>query len=469
MDGLSVAFLSWLLASTVLGASSGTAMTSRLRRKRLDALCTPRGPGTPLVGENERRHNAGLARHRKLRQIALPRADGAAASAEISPGPNRGAAARPNWQRYWYLPVFAVYLGIVGVTVAHHEPWLDEAQAWLIARDAAWSDLFCTIPRYEGSPGLWHLLLTLPARCGLPYASLNVIAAAFSAGGVLLLLACSPLPKLLTAMVPFTFFLVYQNAVVARSYALMPLLLFAAAAAYPNRLRRPFLYVVPLGFLAHVSAHGLLISAGLVGLLSIEVLYGWWRNRGRLPLRRAALAVGLFGLVALGAAWQVRPVADHLGGLGYEYPLWPRIQFAGERLSGAFTDAYVPSAAVLVASLAWFWYARALAVYAVPMAAVLAALRDRSLLLSSRTGALLDLALCPLDQFPECRRDGKPECTSGRRAATALDRPCGGRVRRSSLLGRGKHPQGSARELFGRQGPGRIPQTRRPRFQTDRV
>jgi tetratricopeptide (TPR) repeat protein len=347
-------------------------MTSRLRKEQIDAPSTSRGPGKPLVGEHQRRQNAGPARRRKTKPIARPKADGTAAVAEVSPEPNMEAAARPTWQRYWYLSVFAVYLGIVGVTVAHHEPWLDEAQAWLIARDAAWSDLFCTLPRYEGSPILWHLILTLPARCGLPYASLNVIAAALSASGVLLFLARSPLPKLLTALVPFTFFLIYQNAVVARSYALMPLLLFAAAAAYPSRLRRPFLYVLPLGFLAHVSAHGWLIATSLVGLLSIEVFACWWRQREMLPWRRAALAVGLFGLVALGAAWQMRPVADHVRGLANDYPLWPRIHFAVERLSGMFTDAYVPSLLVLVASLAWFRYARALAVYAVPTAAVLA-------------------------------------------------------------------------------------------------
>ena len=184
------------------------------------------------------------------RPLARPAAHGAAAGAQPLPGPSLEAADRPKWRRYWYLPVFAVYLSIVGVTVAQHEPWLDEAQAWLIARDATWSDLFCTIPRYEGSPILWHLILRLPARCGLPYASLGVIAATFAAGGVLLFLVRSPLPKLLTAMVPFTFFLIYQNAVVARSYALIPLLLFAAAAAYPSRHRRPLLYVAPLGLLA---------------------------------------------------------------------------------------------------------------------------------------------------------------------------------------------------------------------------
>ncbi len=353
-----------LPASTLLAASSDTAMTSRLRRKRLDAISsaisTSGGSGEPLGAERKRRQDACSAGYRKASQIARPAAECAA------------AAVRPKWQRYWYLPVFAVYLSIVGVTVARHEPWLDEAQPWLIARDADWSDLLCTIPRYEGSPVLWHLILRLPARCGLPYASLNVIAAAFAAGGVLLLLARSPLPKLLAAMVPFTFFLIYQNAVVARSYALMPLLLFATAMAYPSRLRRPFLYVVPLALLAHVSAHGWLIAAGLVGLLSWEVFDCWRQQRGRLAWRKVALAVGLFGVVALMAAWQVRPVEDHVRGLGCEYPLWPRIQFAIERLSGAFTDADVPSLVVLLASLAWFWHTRALAVYVLPTAAVLA-------------------------------------------------------------------------------------------------
>ena len=153
---------------------------------------------------------------------------------------------------------------------------------------------------------------------------------------------------------------------------MIPLLLFAAAAAYPSRHRRPLLYVAPLGLLAHVSAHGWLIAASLVGLLGLEVFYRWRRGREQLPLRKAVFAVSLFGLVALGAAWQMRPLADHVRGLGCEYPLWPRIQFAIARLNGAFTEAYVPSLVIFVASLAWFWHARALTVYAVPTAAVLA-------------------------------------------------------------------------------------------------
>jgi tetratricopeptide (TPR) repeat protein len=305
------------------------------------------------------------------RSTRRPSAPPAAAGPQPLPAPNSPAVAPSLWQRYWYVPVFALYLAVVGVTVAHHEPWLDEAQAWLIARDAAWSDLFLTIPRYEGSPILWHLILALPARRGWPYASLGVIGATFAAGGVLLFLSRSPLPKPLTAMVPFTFFLIYQNAVVARSYALMPLLLFAAAAAYPQRHRRPWLYMAPLIVLTQVSAHGWLIAVSLIGLLSLEVLHRWWRRREQLPWRQIVLAVGLFGVAALAAAWQVRPAADHLGGLGYEQQLWPRTQYALARFSGSFLDASAPSLLILGASLVWFWHTRTLAVYGVPTAAVL--------------------------------------------------------------------------------------------------
>jgi hypothetical protein len=61
--------------------------------------------------------------------------------------------------------IFSAILAIVG---PHHEPWFD-AQAWLIARDATLWDLLAHRVRYEGSPGLWHLLLWFLSRAGMPF------------------------------------------------------------------------------------------------------------------------------------------------------------------------------------------------------------------------------------------------------------------------------------------------------------
>ena len=42
-----------------------------------------------------------------------------------------------------------------------HEIWADEVQAFLIARDASFSEILTVIPHQEGQPVLWHLLLKL--------------------------------------------------------------------------------------------------------------------------------------------------------------------------------------------------------------------------------------------------------------------------------------------------------------------
>ena len=72
-------------------------------------------------------------------------------------------------RRHYRVVVFAVYLAVVIVTMAFHEPWFDEAQSWLIARDCSYRDLLLVRPHYEGHPPLWWLLLSIPAKLGVPY------------------------------------------------------------------------------------------------------------------------------------------------------------------------------------------------------------------------------------------------------------------------------------------------------------
>ena len=50
-----------------------------------------------------------------------------------------------------------------------HEPWFDEAQAYVVARDASLHDILFYLPHYEGHPPLWHLILKAALIFGLPY------------------------------------------------------------------------------------------------------------------------------------------------------------------------------------------------------------------------------------------------------------------------------------------------------------
>jgi hypothetical protein len=56
----------------------------------------------------------------------------------------------------------------------YHEPWRDEAQAWLISRDLPILSIFRQM-NYEGTPALWHIILVPFAKFGAPYIIENLI------------------------------------------------------------------------------------------------------------------------------------------------------------------------------------------------------------------------------------------------------------------------------------------------------
>ena len=139
-------------------------------------------------------------------------------------------------RRHYRVVVFTVYLAVVVITMAFHEPWFDEAQSWLIARDCPYRDLLLVRPHYEGHPPLWWLLLSIPAKLGVPYEwglkGVELVCSALMCG---LLVFRAPLPRLAVALLPFTYFLCYQYGVTSRPYALMCCALFVIAACWKSR------------------------------------------------------------------------------------------------------------------------------------------------------------------------------------------------------------------------------------------
>src|SRR5262249_49658968 len=98
--------------------------------------------------------------------------------------------------------VFVLLAVAMVLLIPRHEPWLDEAQAWLLGRDASWGQIIWKYARYEGSPSLWHTLLLLPAKAGLPPVTLNIISGTLAIIGAALLIFKSPLPPWLRLLLP---------------------------------------------------------------------------------------------------------------------------------------------------------------------------------------------------------------------------------------------------------------------------
>jgi hypothetical protein len=163
-----------------------------------------------------------------------------------------------------------MYCALVALTIPHHEPWADEAQAWQIARSNSFIELFRTAIHYEVSPGLWHGLLWLLIRLHVSYAGLPWVSAAIALCGVCLILFASPLPLALRLILPFTYFFAFQYSVVARNYVLFAPILFLLATIWRRREQHPILLSLLIGLLANVSAHGLATALGLIFVLLVE-------------------------------------------------------------------------------------------------------------------------------------------------------------------------------------------------------
>lgn len=223
-------------------------------------------------------------------------------AASMAPGrrPIRGA---PEWL------ALSLYGVVVAAAIHFHEPWADEAQAWQIARSLSLRQMFHVL-RYEGSPGLWHLLLWCLSRLHVSYAGMRWSSGGIALAGIAVLLLCSPFPRWLKLLLPFTFFLVFQYAAVARSYVFAPILLFSLAALWPRRFEKPIAVAVTLGLLANVALHLAMFSGGFALVYGIEL---WWdRKRSGQPraVPRLGMAVTLLVSFYAVAILTARPARD---------------------------------------------------------------------------------------------------------------------------------------------------------------
>lgn len=191
--------------------------------------------------------------------------------------------------------ILLAFTAIAALAVCFHEPWSDEAQAWLIARDLGIRGIVHQMG-YEGSPPLWHVLLWMLIRLHLPYSALGAASLTLVAAGMYIWLRWSPLPTPVRWLVPFAFYYQYQYAVVARSYALSTLLAFAAAALWRAKPLRVISFAVVVALLAQTNMHGFTIAAGIACAFAWEYIRDVPTQR---PARAQTIRTGVAAVLVL--------------------------------------------------------------------------------------------------------------------------------------------------------------------------
>ena len=190
----------------------------------------------------------------------------------------------------WAVLVILFYSAINIVVLIRHEPWEDEAQAWLIARDLNIISIFKQMA-YEGSPALWHMLLVPFAKSGLPYISESILHLVIAIAAVTVFVLYAPFSRLTKLLFIFSYYMAYEYSIIARSYSLSILLLFLIAALYGCRFRHPIWYSSLVFLLFNTNVHSFFIA------ISLTILFAWElrKNRTEALLSRTALFIIFMG------------------------------------------------------------------------------------------------------------------------------------------------------------------------------
>ncbi len=172
---------------------------------------------------------------------------------------------KQNKHFFYALLITALFFLFNLYLLMQHESWLDEAQAWLIARDTDFLGLLEQV-RYEGHPVLWFLFLMPFAKLGFPYEYIGLISLSVVTASVFLVLKYFPFGKVANTAVVLSSVFIYYNPVIARNYCLVLLLVVILAILYKQRKQQPLRYAVSIALLAqtHVLIFGFCLALYLL-------------------------------------------------------------------------------------------------------------------------------------------------------------------------------------------------------------
>lgn len=171
-----------------------------------------------------------------------------------------------------------LYALVTLIFVLHHEIWADEAQVWLLAKNLSVFELFKHLVN-EGHPSFFYLLVMPFAKVFSPIFGANAIISMqlicwlASVGAVFFILQFSPFNNFLKTAIILSSGFLYFFPVIARSYSILPILIFACAILYKKIKENPKLYAIPYAIVLALCANTHVITFMFVFLLGIFFVY----------------------------------------------------------------------------------------------------------------------------------------------------------------------------------------------------
>lgn len=143
-----------------------------------------------------------------------------------------------------------------------HEPYRDEAQVWLIARDFGPLSIFKVLA-LEGHPFLWYYLVMPFAKLGFPYVTIRILSTVLMAAAILIIAYKSPFFIPVRMGIILSAMCLYRYPSFGRNYSLYVLLITLICCFYSKRHDRPMRYLLAVSALIQTHALAVGFSFGL--------------------------------------------------------------------------------------------------------------------------------------------------------------------------------------------------------------
>lgn len=187
--------------------------------------------------------------------------------------------------------LLAIYSLLVIYGALNHEQWRDEGNTWMAVRDISLKDIFSWYIPIDGHPPLYFLVLFPFAKSGMPHWTVNAISVITMILALYIILFRVRLPIFLKCCLVFSYFFLYEYAIIGRGYCLAVLILSLIWMLYPDRFRRPWLYALLVVLLFNTETIMFFLAGGLVCLYGIEMI-GYKKLQVRYILPAALMAAG---------------------------------------------------------------------------------------------------------------------------------------------------------------------------------
>ena len=170
--------------------------------------------------------------------------------------------------------IIVLYLVIVLIAFYFHEPWFDEANAWLISRDLGLWGIIKQMS-FEGHSCFYFFILKLLIVFGMSYKYGGLLSIFISLIGVIIFVYKSPFNRIINTLFVFSSPFIFFCPIFIRPYSFTMLFMILICCLYKDRYKHPYIFGLLLALLFNTH----LLTTPIIGSIVLIEIYDYFKDK----------------------------------------------------------------------------------------------------------------------------------------------------------------------------------------------